>query len=171
MVLTDDQSIAEHVRDRRDYDNRDGFVQRFAYKITDMQAAMGRVQLRRLPAFIARRREIALRYTQALTGLPLSLPDSEAQVFFRYVVSTPLRAELESHLNEAGIEAKRPVYKPAHHYFQDGDPKIGVSLLASYPGADRAHDEALSIPIYPSLSDAEVDTVIESVKAFFEERG
>ncbi|MEK7794231.1 MAG: DegT/DnrJ/EryC1/StrS family aminotransferase, partial [Candidatus Hydrogenedentota bacterium] len=62
VVLTDDVGVAEELRDMRDYDNRDVYQQRFAYKMTDLQAAIGRVQLRRLPGFIARRREIAERY-------------------------------------------------------------------------------------------------------------
>lgn len=171
MVLTDDESIAEYIRDRRDYDNRDTFVQRFAYKMTDMQAAMGRVQLRRLPSFIARRREIASRFTEAFASLPLELPGGAGHVYFRYVVLTPEREALEAHLNASGVEAKRPVYKPAHHYFDGEERGTDVVLEDRYPVADRAHEEALSIPIHPSLSDVDVDTIINSVTEYFEKRG
>lgn len=156
MVLTDDEGIAAHVRDRRSYDNRDDFVARYPYKMTDLQAAIGRVQLRRLPAFLERRRRIAAAYNEAFADLPLRLPDLSDHACFRYVVATPRRAALEAHLKKCGIEAKRPVYRPAHHY-----------LGGVYPNAERAHEEILSLPLYPALIDAEIGHVIESVRRFF----
>ena len=86
MLLTDDVGIAELARDLRDYDNRDDFRVRYAYKMNDLQAALGRVQLVRLPEFVARRREIAASYSAAFSGFPLELPDPVDHVFFRYAV-------------------------------------------------------------------------------------
>ena len=156
MLLTDDSGVAEYARDRRDYDNRDDFVLRYPYKMTDFQAALGRVQLSRLPEFVARRSVIAACYQDALADLPLRLPNPEGHVFFRYVMATEQRDALAAHLLERGVEAKRPVYRPAHHY-----------LGGQFPGAERAHQQCLSIPIYPSLVEADVERVIESVRSFF----
>jgi len=103
MVLTDDEALADHIRDRRDYDNRDDLQNRFAYKMTDFQAAMGRVQLRRLPAFIRRRKEIAEQYEQAFQGLPLVLPQASGHVFFRYVIKIDRAGRLAEHLAADGI--------------------------------------------------------------------
>ncbi len=158
MLLTDDEALAEYARDRRDYDNRDDWVERYNYKMTDLQAAVGRVQLRRLPEFLARRRAIAERYSEAFAGLPLALPNPEGHVFFRYVIATDRREALETHLANQGIEAKRPVYRPAHHY-----------LGGEIPASERAHQQCLSLPIYPSLLDAQLERVIESVLAFWNE--
>lgn len=167
MVLTDDAALAGFVRERRDYDNRDEYLPRFNYKMTEFQAALGRVQLRRLPDFIARRREIAARYDEAFAGLPITRPTSENHVYFRYVIKTDARDALAEHLNGDRIEAKRPVYKSAHLYFQDG-PREGVELRGAYPGADDAERRALSLPIYPSMVDGEVRRVIDSVLRFFQ---
>lgn len=156
MVLTDDPGIEAYVRDRHSYDNRDDFVTRYPYKMTDMQAAIGRVQLRRLPVFLERRRQIASAYNEAFASLPLRLPDLSDHACFRYVVATPRRNALEAHLAACGVEAKRPVHRPAHHY-----------LGGEYPNAERAHEEILSLPIYPALIDAEIGHVIESVRRFF----
>lgn len=156
MLLTDDEGLAEAARDRRDYDNRDDFVERFACKMTDFQAALGRVQLRRLPGFVERRREIAREYDAAFSALPMTLPKGREHVYFRYVIGTEEREGLEQHLRACGVGAKRPVYRPAHHYFG-----------GEFPNAQRAHDLALSLPIYPGLLPAEVRTVIESVLAFY----
>ncbi|MBI5092761.1 MAG: DegT/DnrJ/EryC1/StrS family aminotransferase [Candidatus Hydrogenedentes bacterium] len=157
MLFTDDGATAEYARDRRDYDNRDDFVVRHNYKMTDLQAAMGRVQLKRLPSFIARRREIALRYQENFATLPLRLPNPRDHVFFRYVIATGRREDLENHLRANGIDAKRPVYRPAHHY-----------LGGVFPNSERAHAECVSLPIYPTLLDADADRVIDSVKRFFD---
>ncbi len=167
MVLTDDEGLAETVRDRRDYDNRDEFVPRFSYKMTEMQAALGRVQLRRLPEFLERRRTIALRYSEAFGELPLGLPDPAGHVFFRYVVTTGEQETLLARLNDEGIEAKRPVYRPAHHYTRGGGLR-GVAWCAGpCLEADRAHETAVSLPIHPAMRADEVDSVIEAVRRFF----
>jgi len=156
MLLTDDDAIADYARDRRDYDNRDDFAVRYPYKMTDFQAAMGRVQLGKLPGFVALRRAIAARYQAAFMDLPLRLPKLEGHVFFRYVVATPDRDALEAHLAQCGVEAKRPVYRPAHHY-----------LGGACPGSERAHRECLSLPLYPALLETELDRVIDSIQSFF----
>lgn len=176
MVLTGDESIAAAVRDCRDYDNRDDLARRFNYKMTDFQAALGRVQLRRLPGFIERRRETAGRYMEAFGPLPLGLPNPDGHVFFRYVVATESRDGLERHLNGEGIEAKRPVYRPAHHYLPQAEAEDKaevesedvVKALDHYPGADAAHRTGLSLPIHPSMVEEDIDHVIRSVRIFFE---
>ena len=99
---------------------------------------------------------IAARYTEGLDGLPLRLPCGADHVYYRYVVATPERDALEAHLRSCGVEAKRPVYQPAHHYV-GGD----------FPNAEAAHREALSLPIYPSLLEEEIEHVLDSVHSFF----
>jgi dTDP-4-amino-4,6-dideoxygalactose transaminase len=158
MLLTDDEAIAEHARDLREYDNRDDFVVRYPYKMTDIQAALGRVQIRRLPGFLERRREMALQYNSELAGLPLRLPNPAGHVFFRYVVETDRQRQLIQFLNARGIEAKRPVYRPAHHYI-GGD----------FPNSQRAHEQCVSLPLYPAMTSADIRCVIDTVQRFFNE--
>lgn len=159
MLLTDDQGLAALARDLRDYDHRDDFQVRRAYKMTDFQAAMGRVQLKRLPEFIARRAVLAEAYDAGLAGLPVARPRLEDSVHFRYVIATPERDALAAWLGERGIGACRPVYRPAHH-----------TLSGDCPRSERAHQENLSLPLYPALTTAESFFVIKSVTAFFEAR-
>ena len=160
MAFTDDAGLAEAIRDLRDYDNRDDFHVRFNYKMTDIQAAMGRVQLIRLPLFIQRRREIAARYLDAFKGLPIDLPNPDNHVFFRFVISSDQRDLLQASLRHTGIDAKRPVHHPAHFFFPEASPTL-------FPGAERAHTRALSIPIYPSLIERDQNSVIESLLSCF----
>ncbi|HPO13238.1 MAG TPA: DegT/DnrJ/EryC1/StrS family aminotransferase [Candidatus Hydrogenedentes bacterium] len=156
MLLTDDAALAEEARDRREYDNRDDFTIRYAYKMTDFQAALGRVQLIRLPGFVQRRREIAQAYSEAWKDLPVRLPQGKDHVFFRYVIAAKDRDRLETYLRNEGIEAKRPVYRPVHQY-----------LGGFFPNSEHAHLESLSIPIYPALISNEIQNMIKSVIKFF----
>src|SRR5437867_5412164 len=141
------------VRDARDYDEREDLVPRFNSKLTDVQAALGRSQLGRLDTFIARRRAIAARYRARLASLAGCRPPDDAgerHVFHRFVVTLerPVGPLLER-LARGGIAVRRPVFRPIHH-------ALG---LGGYPEADRLWTHCLSLPCYPSLTDAEVDAV------------
>jgi perosamine synthetase len=157
MLFTDDEGLAQLARDRRDYDNRDDFQVRYAYKMTEFQAAMGRVQLKRLPDFLARRREIAERYHEAFRDLPLVLPRRTDHIYFRYVVATPERSALTQWLREHGVGAGRPVHRPAHQ-----------TLGGTCTRSEQAHQFNASIPIYPALTTIKVDNVVECVVRFFD---
>jgi perosamine synthetase len=156
MLFTDDDGLAEMARDRRDYDNRDDFQIRYAYKMTEFQAAMGRVQLRHLPSFLSRRREIAERYHESFGGLPLILPRKERHIYFRYVVSVPEATDLIDWLRAREIGAARPVHRPAHH-----------TLGGAFQGSEQAHRQNVSLPIYPGMTEEEVSRVVECVVQFF----
>src|SRR5881296_2961660 len=141
------------VRDARDYDEREDLVPRFNFKLTDVQAALGRSQLGRLDTFIARRRAIAARYRARLASLAGCRPPDDAgerHVFHRFVVTLerPVGPLLER-LARGGIAVRRPVFRPIHR-------ALG---LGGYPEADRLWTHCLSLPCYPSLTDAEVDAV------------
>jgi perosamine synthetase len=158
MVFTDDEGIAAFVRDRRDYDNRDDFQIRFAYKMTEFQAAMGRVQLKRLPDFLARRQEIGARYHEGLRHLPVVLPRQEDHLYFRFVLSTPEGPQLIQWLREHGVGASRPVHRPAHH-----------TLGGRFDRSEEAHLFNVSIPIYPAMTGQEVEYVVECVVQYYDE--
>ncbi len=161
MLLSDSELLLRRARDMRDYDGRAAHETRFNYKMTDMQAALGLSQLCRLPSFLARRRALASRYSAGLGGLPVSLPAARhgrTHIFYRYVMGVGDAARLARRLGVKGIECKAPVFKPLHSYLkQDG-----------FAQAEAAMRSALSIPLYPSLTDAEADriarTVIEEVE-------
>lgn len=141
------------VRDGRDYDEREDLAPRFNYKLTDLQAALGLSQLQRLDGFVARRRAIAARYRTALAGLPACRLPADAgpgHVYHRFVVrlGAPVAPVAEA-MARRGVVARRPVFRPLHR-------ALG---LDGYPEADRLWAEALSLPCYPLLTDAEVDRV------------
>jgi len=145
--------LVARAREARDYDERTDLAERFNYKMTDMQAALGRSQLVRLDAFIARRRALAARYRTALSPAPGCRVPTDAgdrHVYHRFVVAVerPLSPVL-AHLERRGVTARRPVFRPIHR-------ALGLS---GYPNAERLWAECLSLPCYPLLTDGEADAV------------
>ena len=159
MIAANDQQLLDKIRDLRDYDEKGDGRLRYNYKLTDMQAALGAVQLGKLPALIDRRRAIARRYDECLREYPVSLPvcpSDREQIHYRYIVRTDRLQELLVAGGEAGIAYRRPVFKPLHHY-------LG---LTGYPETEKAFLTAVSIPIYPSLCDVDVQTILHHMQSF-----
>jgi dTDP-4-amino-4,6-dideoxygalactose transaminase len=159
MVLTDDPGLARAARGQREYDGLPADRPRLNAKTTDLAAALGRVQLARLPGFVARRRELAARYRHLLRDLPLSLPPDDAEhAYHRFVVRTSEEVEpLLARLAALGVAARRPVARPLHA-------ELGLADEA-FPRAAAAWRQALSLPIYPSLTEAELEQVAAAVQA------
>ena len=159
MVLTDFPRVAERILDFRDYDKKEVHRFRTNSKMTDLEAAMGIEQLKKISNFVERRRQIARLYREILseTGMILPTEDSNRDhVYFRYVVRIPRKAKDEfRRLEESGVEVKKPVYKPLHQY-------LGLSDT-SFPHTARAMRESCSLPIYPSLRDEEWKQIHESI--------
>lgn len=149
--------LVARVRDARAYDEREDLAPRLNAKLTDLQAALGRSQLSRLDAFIARRREVAARHRARLAGAACRLPRDAGpgHVYHRFVVALARPLEpVQARLAAAGVAARRPVFRPAHR-------ALG---LEGYPEADRLWAESLSIPCYPALTDAEADRVAAALR-------
>jgi dTDP-4-amino-4,6-dideoxygalactose transaminase len=159
MIAAGDLRLIDKIRDLRDYDEKEDGRLRYNYKLTDLQAAMGVVQLGRLPAFIGRRRAIARQYDEFLREYPVSLPvrpQDREQIHYRYVLRTErLQGLLDAGI-EAGISYRRPVFKPLHQY-------LG---LAGFPATEGAFRRAVSLPLYPALRDAEVQTILRHLRSF-----
>jgi len=162
MLLSNAKAVLDAARDCRDYDEKSTDRPRFNYKLTDFQAALGLAQLARLPAFLERRDQIAHRYSEALRPAPVELPASATdrrRVHFRYVVKGAGPAEhYLAALQGAGVHARRPIFRPLHRYVGAG----------GFPGADEAWARAVSLPMYPSLSDAEVMRVADAAARAFQ---
>jgi dTDP-4-amino-4,6-dideoxygalactose transaminase len=158
MLLGRDQSRLERARDLREYDKKETFAVRFNYKMTDIQAAIGRVQLGKLGRFLSKREALAEVYTARLAASSRCIPPPHIQgrIYYRYVVSVPRNPTvLIRRLFDRGVEAARPVYRPLHHYLEQ----------KGYPGAEEAWRSHLSLPLHPSLVPEEI---LEACRAFQE---
>jgi len=149
MVMSPDEKLTEYMRDLRDYDEKDDDRLRYNYKMTDMQAALGRSQRKRLPDFLNRRQAIARRYDQALQALGFPLPSKQPDrdhIFYRYILQHGQVEQLMRAMTDRGIACRRPIYRPLHHYLGRVD----------FPVTERAWQESLSIPIYPALRNEDI---------------
>lgn len=186
MVLTNRPELAERLRSLRSHGmTRDParmdepshgpwYYQQvelgFNYRMTDIQAALGLSQLGKLDRFIARRRALVARYQAAFAGLPLTLPglQAEAQSAWHLYVVRLQTEQIESTHREV-FEALRAAgigvnlhYIPVHlqPYYRDLGFKPG-----DFPEAERYYAQAISLPVFPAMSDAQQDYVIEQLQS------
>lgn len=142
----------------------------FKYNMTDMAAALGRVQLRRLPGFLSRRQELAARYLKELQGLPLVLPakappgDTHSWHLFVLRLSdeaTISRDEVVQAMADAGVGTSVH-YVPLHRqpYWRD---RYGLTP-EQFPVAEKAYQRMFSIPLFTAMSDSEQMRVIAALK-------
>ena len=124
---------------------------------------MGLAQHRRFPELLKRRDSIASFYRERLQHLPVELPLEPSdgnRVYYRYVVKGPRSAQHHlARFQARGVVARRPVFQPLHRY-------LG---LEGFPGADEAWERAVSLPLYPALSDAEVERIAQVAQESFDE--
>jgi dTDP-4-amino-4,6-dideoxygalactose transaminase len=167
-VTTDDDEIAARCRRLRDHGRLGKDVHSeigFNLRFNEIQAAVGRVLLRRLEAMNERRRALAARYARALAGVPLELPAERAgarHVYHLYVVRTARRMELASFLKSRDIETG--VHYPVASHRQ---PAVERFVGSPLPATERLVDEILSLPISAGHTEDEIDTVATAVREFF----
>ncbi len=138
----------------------------YNYRMTELQAALGVSQVQRLDVYVARRHELARRYDQLLADLPVTTPwqhpDSYSGLHL-YVIRLQLNKISQTHrqvfeaLRTQGIGVNLH-YIPVHtqpHYERMG------FKLGKYPQAERYYAEAISLPMYQTLSDDEQDQVVK----------
>lgn len=137
----------------------------FNYRMTEVQAALGYSQMSRLDDYVARRHQIARRYDEALAGLPLVTPKQDADAysaFHLYVVrcAGAARRDVFERLRAAGIGVNVH-YIPVHtqpYYRQRG------FLPGDFPLAEAYYAEAISLPLFPTLTEADQDAVIAALR-------
>jgi len=140
----------------------------FNYRITDLQCALGLRQLARLDEWVTRRRTIAQRYTEAFRSLPEVTIPAEREwgrsSWHLYVIQLDpdrvSRRDLIARLRQQGVQAQVH-YIPIHlqPYYRRLGFKPGM-----YPLAEAYYQKALSLPIYPKMTDEQVERVIQAVK-------
>jgi UDP-4-amino-4,6-dideoxy-N-acetyl-beta-L-altrosamine transaminase len=141
----------------------------FNYRMTDLQAALGVSQLERLDDFVAQRHRLALRYDELLAELPITVPwrhPDGYSALHLYVIRLQLDKTLKTqrqafeHLRGQGIGVNLH-YIPVHTqpYYEKMGFRSGM-----FPDAERYYTEAISLPMYPAMTDAEQDRVLYALK-------
>lgn len=156
-------SVSDRVRHRANeviFERHD--VVGFNYRMTDIQAAVGRVQLRRVPEIVAERRRLAKRYCELLVAHPEFVPPVEPSWarsnWQSFVIGLPdgadQRCVMQSMLND-GIATRRGIMC-AHRE----TPYAGSHAL---PVSERAQDRHIVVPLFPGMTDIEVERVVRSL--------
>jgi len=173
-IVTNNDEIAEMIRSLRDHcvDRRTKEITGYGYnsRLDNIQAAILNVKLRYLYEWIIRRREIAEQYHRGLKGLPIKLPPKPTEngeyydVYQNYVIRTKPkeRDKLEEYLDHNGIETMVSWRKPLHKH-----PALELTHYR-LPVTEKVSETALSIPIYPELTDDEVETVIHTIRDYYD---
>jgi dTDP-4-amino-4,6-dideoxygalactose transaminase len=169
-VATDDDALAERLRALRSHGTRrDRYLHEevgFNYRMEGIQGLVLWHKLGHLDAWTELRRHLAARYIERLSDLPLALPRLHAgdHVYHLFVVHTPrrdaLRDFLEARAISTGLHYPVPLHRqPCFSHLQMD--------RSSYPVADRLAREGLSLPLFPGMTDAQQNTVIAAIEAFF----
>lgn len=173
MITTNDKRLADDLRKLRDCGRTSRYIHDvfgFTSRLNTANAAIGRVQLRHLDDWNERRRSIARRYAEKLKDVEeLRLPPMGDRditpVFHQFVVEAEDRDALAKDLLAKGIETGVHYPVPIHlqPVYRDA---MGFSP-GSYPESERQADRVLSLPIFPTLTDEEVDRVCAAIHGYY----
>jgi len=168
LITTDDDRLADWIRLYRNQGMRERYhheILGYNFRLSDVAAAIGLCQLDKLERNTARRREIAARYDAAFADLPLRTPitpEGRTHVFHQYTVDVgPERDAIVTALAAAGVTTG--IYYPIPVNRQPYVLERGIS--ADLPVTDVAAERTLSLPMFPSMTQAEQDQVIAAVTA------
>ena len=184
MITSDDPELAQKMRVFRNHGITSDHHQREAmgswfyemvdlvynYRITDIQCSLGLSQLKRLPDFLAKRNRIATRYNQIFATnqniKPLKVEEQISHAFHLYVIALEFdvigktRQKVFNLLRESGIGVNVhyiPVH--LHPYYRK---KFG-SACGDCPAAETMYEKILSLPIYPNMTEAQLEEVVEKI--------
>jgi aminotransferase EvaB len=168
MVLSDDEAVARLARSLRLYGMEQTYYSErhgFNSRLDEVQAAILRVKLPRVEGWIARRREIAEHYRKGFAGSGLKMPHENGHsrhVYHLFVAETlsdrdALLARIEAAGLKCGVQYRWPIH------LMRGYADLGYRE-GQFPVAEQRARRIFSLPIYPHLTEAEVDEVIDAVR-------
>lgn len=171
LVLCSEAETAQRVRRLRQYgwnEARETSEPGLNSRLDPLQAAILNAKLPHLDAQNSRRAKVATLYSERLTGLPLSLPiarpDSD-HAYHLYVLRCEQRDHLRAHLASDGIGTAVHYPNPVHR--QPGYAERVVVSARGLPVTEELAGQITSLPIYPEMTDDDVDRVIRSIRAFY----
>jgi perosamine synthetase len=168
FVNTNDDRLADWIRLYRNQGMKARYhhdILGYNFRMTDIAAAIGLVQLDKLERNTARRQELARRYDAAFADLPVKLPiwpEARTHVYHQYTIGVgAARDQIVAEMKEAGVICGIYYPIPCHKaaYIQE------LGIEADLPNTDAAAAESMSLPMFPGLTEAEQDEVIAALRA------
>ena len=171
MIVTSDDTAAERLRKLRLH----GGAKQYHHeevgtnsRLDTLQAAVLLAKLPHLATWSAKRREHAAYYGTGLSDVPAVRPPvvdpANEHIFHQYTLRVERRDELQAHLRAKGVGSA--VYYPVPLHLQNCFSQLGYRR-GQFPQAERACGEVLSLPVYPELTRAQLDYVIETIRGFY----
>jgi UDP-4-amino-4-deoxy-L-arabinose-oxoglutarate aminotransferase len=165
MVLANDEGLMKRLKELKygGTRNDDG---RYMFRMSDIQAALGLSQLKKFNWMLTRRREIADHYFSAFNELPIELPRRvrDHSVFFRFPIRTERGfSDLQAEFGQHGVAVRKGVDDMLHRHLSNSD--------QCFPYTQRMFNSTVSIPIYPSLTESEVQCITEATRDVFQHSG
>lgn len=173
-VTTNDEALAKKVRVLRDWGAEKRYhhdLAGFNFRMEALQGAILGVKLKHLEGWTKARRAHAKRYDEKLKGLPLGIPQTPAgvrHVYHVYPVLTDKRDRLQEYLTAKGVQTN--IHYPIPVHLQKAYAGLGHKP-GDFPLAEKACAQLLSLPLFPEMTEAQVDEVAEVVRAGLKEIG
>jgi len=167
-ILTNRGDIVDRIHALRNHGSlkRSHHTMGYNSRLDDLHAAILSVKLKKVDEWNDRRREIAAMYTEGLKDTGLKLPTERPgyrHVYHLYVIETGRRDGMLTALNDAGIDAK--THYPIAIHQQEGYPwDRPADLNVSLPLTEKSAASVISLPMFPELTQAEIDYVIDTVR-------
>ena len=165
MVLTDNQSLSDQIKDLREYDEKEDLIPRFNLKMSDLHAAIALEQLKKFPQFEAKRHTICQNYQSIIKSL-IRIPafnKIHKSNLYRCLAVHPQKSadEIIQIGRKFEITLRKPIFRPLHHYLH----------LRDFPVAEEAWHQHFSIPLFPDMTEMEIEKVSKFLKKLVEEVG
>jgi dTDP-4-amino-4,6-dideoxygalactose transaminase len=174
-ITTNDEKLADDLRALREHGQSTRYyhpIVGYNARLDEIQAAVLRIKLRHLDEWNARRQAIAARYNQLLAGTDIvtpEIPGGGRHVFYCYAIRVPggRRDALRAHLTERGIGTQ--IHYPVPIHMQEAAQFLGYRK-GDLPVTEKVAGEVLSLPMYPELTDAQIDRVATGVMEFMRKK-
>ena len=174
-ITTNDDKLADDLRALREHGQSTRYyhpIVGYNARLDEIQAAILRIKLRHLPEWTARRQAIAAKYNQLFAGTDVITPEIPAggrHVFYCYAIRVPggRRDALRAHLTERGIGTQ--IHYPVPIHMQEAAQFLGYRK-GDLPVTEKVAGEVLSLPMYPELTDAQIDRVAAGVTEFMRKK-
>ena len=166
-ITSNDTALVEVIKKYRNYGFQERYIAEYEginSRLDELQAAFLRIKLRDLDNANNKRRAIASYYLEKIKNDKLSLPSwdgSENHVFHLFVIRTKERAKLRTHLEAQGIATA--IHYPVPPHKQNA---LAQYAHQSFPITERIHDEVMSIPLNPVLSDTQLEQITTALNSF-----
>jgi len=169
-ITTNDTALADDLGMLRNHGRKSKYIHDavgYNLRFNEIQAAIGRVELRNIDKLNEHRRHVAARYSERLHGIVKTPPEKEwaYAVYHMYVIRTERRDDLAKHLQSKGIGTG--IHYPVANHQQPAITKL-YSDLPKLPKTEEAVKQILSLPIYGELPLEDVDYVCDAILEFFD---